>query len=137
MRSSATTCPVRTAGRASPPPPPCSSSSAPCSAPASPSTASASGPPGTCPCRSGCPRSTWALLCQLTGRPAFLCAAVCKLATADNMAYLHQRGGRFLSVLPRTRGEDATFRTTVRDGRVRWRHVHDKRDDEGEVVDRF
>ena len=26
------------------------------------------------------------------------------------MAYIHQRGGRFLSVLPRTRGEDRAFR---------------------------
>ncbi|HET7423333.1 MAG TPA: IS1634 family transposase, partial [Gemmatimonadales bacterium] len=60
-----------------------------------------------------------------------------KLATAENMAHLHHHGGRFLSVLPRTRGEDAAFRTLVRDGRVRWRHLHDKTDDEGHVVDRF
>jgi transposase len=82
-------------------------------------------------------QSTWELLCQLTGRRDFLYVADCKLATAENMAYLHQRGGRFLSVLPRTRGEDATFRTLVRDGRTRWRHIHDKTDDEGDVVDRF
>jgi transposase len=82
-------------------------------------------------------QSTWELLCQLTGRRDFLYVADCKLATAENMAYLHQHGGRFLSVLPRTRGEDVTFRTTVRDGRTRWRPVHDKRDDDGNVVDRF
>ena len=82
-------------------------------------------------------QATWELLCQLTGRRDFLYVADCKLATAENMAYLHQRGGRFLSVLPRTRGEDATFRTLVRDGRTRWRPLHDKRDDDGDVVDRF
>jgi transposase len=82
-------------------------------------------------------QATWELLCQLAGRRDFLYVADCKLATAENMAYLHQRSGRFLSVLPRTRGEDATFRALVRDGRVRWRHVHDKLDDEGNVVDRF
>src|SRR5262245_34654779 len=82
-------------------------------------------------------QATWELLCQLTGRRDFLYVADCKLATAENMAYLHQRGGRFLTVLPRTRGEDATFRTLVRDGRTRWRHIHDKTDDEGDVVDRF
>ena len=82
-------------------------------------------------------QATWELLCQLTGRRDFLYVADCKLATAENMAYLHQRGGRFLSVLPRTRGEDATFRTLVRDGRTRWRHIYDKTDDEGDVVDRF
>jgi transposase len=82
-------------------------------------------------------RATWELLCQLTGRRDFLYVADCKLATAENMAYLHQHGGRFLSVLPRTRGEDAAFRALVRDGRTRWRAIHDKLDDEGHVVDRF
>jgi transposase len=80
---------------------------------------------------------TWELLCQLTGRRDFLYVADCEPATAEDMAYLHQRGGRFLSVLPRTRAEDAAFRALVRDGRARWRPVHDKRDDEGNVVDRF
>lgn len=60
-----------------------------------------------------------------------------KLATTENMAYLHQRGGRFLSVLPRTRGEDATFRAAILRGEVSWRRVHDKYDDEGQLVDRF
>jgi transposase len=82
-------------------------------------------------------QGTWELLCQLTGRRDFLYVADCKLATAEDMAYLHRRGGRSLSVLPRTRGEDAAFRTTVRDGRTRWRPIHDKTDDEGNVVDRF
>src|SRR5262249_13439177 len=45
--------------------------------------------------------------------------------------------GRFLSVLPRTRGEDAAFRAEVLAGRVHWRRIHDKYDDEGELVDRF
>ena len=53
------------------------------------------------------------------------------------MAHLHQNGGRFLSVLPRTRSEDAAFRATVRGGGSVWRQIHDKRDDEGDVVDRF
>src|SRR3954449_4614186 len=52
---------------------------------------------------------TWKVLCQLTGRRDFLYVADCKLATAENMAHVHQHGGRFLTVLPRTRGEDATF----------------------------
>ncbi len=82
-------------------------------------------------------RATWELLCQLTGRRDFLYVADCKLATAENMAHLHHHGGRFLSVLPRTRGEDAAFRAMVRDGRARWRAIHDKLDDEGEVIDRF
>ena len=77
------------------------------------------------------------LLCQLTGRRDFLYIADCKLATTENMAYLHQRGGRFLSVLPRTRGEDAAFRVAVLRQEVSWRLIHEKFDDEGRLVDRF
>jgi transposase len=82
-------------------------------------------------------QGTWELLCQLTGRRDFLYIADCKLATTENMAYLHQRGGRFLSVLPRTRSEDDAFRAAVVRGQVQWRRIHDKYDDEGQLVDRF
>jgi len=82
-------------------------------------------------------QATWDLLCQLTGRRDFLYIADCKLATTENMAYIHQRGGRFLSTLPRTRSEDATFRAAVVRGEVQWRRVHDKYDDAGQLVDRF
>lgn len=82
-------------------------------------------------------QGTWDLLCQLTGRRDFLYIADCKLATTENMAYLHQRGGRFLTVLPRTRSEDVAFRTAVVRGEVQWRWIYDKYDDEGQLVDRF
>jgi transposase len=82
-------------------------------------------------------RGTWELLCKLTGRRDFLYVADCKLATAENMAHLHQHGGRFLTVLPRTRGEDATFRSAVLEGRARWRAIHDQCDDDGDLIDWF
>jgi transposase len=82
-------------------------------------------------------RDTWDFLCELTGRCDFLYVADCKLATTENMTYLHRHGGRFLSVLPRTRGEDAAFRAEVLADRAHWRRIHDKYDDEGELVDRF
>jgi transposase len=82
-------------------------------------------------------RATWDLLCQLTGRRDFLYVADCKLASTENMAYLHQHGGRFLSILPRTRSEDAAFRASVFQGRVVWKLIHEKRDERGEIVDRY
>jgi transposase len=82
-------------------------------------------------------RATWDLLCQLAGRRDFLYVADCKLATVENMAYLHQHGGRFLSILPRTRSEDAAFRESVFQGRVTWKLIHEKRDENGEIVDRY
>src|SRR5438309_6915188 len=82
-------------------------------------------------------RGTWELLCKLTGRRDFLYVADCKLATAENMAHLHQNGGRFLTILPRTRSEDAAFRASVSEGETRWRAIHDRFDDDGDLIDRF
>jgi transposase len=82
-------------------------------------------------------RDTWDLLCQLTGRRDFLYVADCKLATSENMAYLHQRQGRFVTVLPRTRSEDAAFRQLVAKGQITWRPLWEKTDDEGDVIDRY
>ncbi len=82
-------------------------------------------------------RDTWDLLCKLTGRRDFLYVADCKLASAENMAHLHQHGGRFLTVLPRTRSEDAAFRELLLRGQVTKRPTYDKTDEEGEVVDRY
>jgi len=81
--------------------------------------------------------ATWDLLCRLTGRRNFLYVADCKLASAENMAYIHQHQGRFLTVLPRTRSEDQAFRGSLSSGQVQWRQIHDKRNDDGEVVDRY
>jgi transposase len=82
-------------------------------------------------------RDTWELLCQLTGRRDFLYVADCKLATRENMAYLHQHQGRFITVLPRTRGEDAAFRALVAKGQITWRPLWEKTDEQGEVIDRY
>ena len=81
--------------------------------------------------------ATWDLLCRLTGRRDFLYVADCKLASTENMAYIHQRQGRFLTVLPRTRSEDRVFRNLLSQGQIQWRHIHDKRNDQGEIVDRY
>jgi transposase len=83
---------------------------------------------------------TWKLLCELAGRSDFLYVADSKLATAENMAYLHQHRGRFITVLPRTRGEDKVFRQSLREGKVSWRTIYEKvdeEDDQKKVLDRF
>jgi transposase len=80
-------------------------------------------------------RDTWDVLCQLTGRRDFLYVADCKLATSANMAYLHQRQGRFVTVLPRTRAEDAAFRDLIVKGQIAWRPLWKKTDDQGEIMD--
>jgi transposase len=82
-------------------------------------------------------RATWDLLCTLAARRDFLYVADCKLATAENMAHVHQHGGRFLTLIPRTRNEDRSFRASLSRGQVRWRPIYDKCDEDGEIVDQF
>ena len=82
-------------------------------------------------------RDTWDLLCQLTGRRDFLYVADSKLATRENMAYLHQRQGRFITLLPKTRSENAAFRSLVRSEQVAWRLLWEKTDEDGEVLDSY
>jgi transposase len=83
-------------------------------------------------------RHTWDLLCQLTGRRDFLYVADSKLAAKKNMEYIVGRGGRFVTVLPRTRKEDGDFRDRMRKTPVAWEVVHTKikkTNDHEEVVD--
>jgi transposase len=53
------------------------------------------------------------------------------------MAYLHPHQGRFITVLPRTRGEDAAFRALIAGGQVTWQPLWEKTDEEGQVIDRY
>jgi len=81
--------------------------------------------------------ATWDLLCRLTGRCDFLYVADSKLATKENMAHIAGNQGRFISVLPRTRKEDAAFRQQLLAGGPTWRHLYDKTDRQGKLVDRL
>jgi transposase len=82
---------------------------------------------------------TWKLLCELVGRTDFLYVADCKLASMANLDYIASRGGRFITVLPRTRKEDKQFRARLRESPsvVRWRLLYEVTDDQGEVLDRL
>lgn len=84
-------------------------------------------------------RETWNLLRQLVGRPDFLYVADCKLATRENLQYIHNQHGRFITILPRTRREDAEFRQQLLTSldAVEWEHLYDVTNDEGELVDRL
>ncbi|MHB1774206.1 MAG: IS1634 family transposase [Acidimicrobiales bacterium] len=66
---------------------------------------------------------TWDGLVSLLGRKDFLYVADCKLATRDVMLHIGGEGGRFVSVLPRTRKEDAWFRDWVTRNRPSWQEA--------------
>jgi hypothetical protein len=56
---------------------------------------------------------TWEELAALVGRKDFLYVADCKLATRAAMEHIDEHGGRFVTILPRTRKEDSWFRDWI------------------------
>lgn len=84
-------------------------------------------------------RETWDLLRELVGHPEFLYVADCKLATRENLQYIHNHHGRFVTILPRTRREDFEFRNRLAadPDALDWDHLYDTMNDDLEVIDRL
>lgn len=57
----------------------------------------------------------------LLGREDFIYVADSKLCTRDNLAAIASHGGKFVTVLPRTRREDTAFREILRRQGARWK----------------
>ena len=69
-------------------------------------------------------RSNVDRLRQILRRTDFVYVADSKLCTRKNLAHVAKYGGKFVTVLPRTRAEDRRFRKALREGaRVRWRRL--------------
>jgi transposase len=66
-------------------------------------------------------RHNWDVLRELVGSPDFLYVADSKLCTAANLRHIADRGGRFLTVLPRTWKEDGWFRDWMQTHEVPWK----------------
>lgn len=58
---------------------------------------------------------------QLLGRDDFIYVADGKLCTADNLQAIADYGGKFVTVMPRTRREDVRFRDKLRERPARWK----------------
>ncbi len=81
--------------------------------------------------------ATWDGLCALTGRADFLYVADCKLCTHEQMTHIDSRGGRFVTVLPRSRKEDRFLRDWAQRDAPAWteaeRRNGKRKDDPDEV----
>lgn len=64
--------------------------------------------------------STWDALCRLLGRNDFLYVADAKLAVRASMDHIDRLGGRFVTVLPRTRKEDEAMRDWLVSHELDW-----------------
>ena len=63
---------------------------------------------------------TWNELVELLGDPDFVYVADSKLCTGTAMRHIHCHGGRFITVLPRSRGEDRYFRDWLQTHTPAW-----------------
>jgi transposase len=63
---------------------------------------------------------TWDTLVKVLGRREFLYIADSKLCSGDAMRHIDSNGGRFVTVLPRTRGEDKWFRDWIQTNQPQW-----------------
>jgi len=68
---------------------------------------------------------TWTALCALAGRADFLYVADSKLCSSGNMDHIARHGGRFVTVMPRNRREDAHFRRWIQTNTPHWELVRD------------
>jgi transposase len=69
---------------------------------------------------------TWTTLCQATGRPDFLYVADSTLCATEVLETIDRQGGRFVTVLPRSRREDAQFRRWIQRHPIDWELVIDR-----------
>ncbi len=69
---------------------------------------------------------TWNTLRTVAGRPDFLYVADSKLCSYENMQYIHRAGGRFVTVMPRTRQEDGQFRKWIQTQQPDWQLAWDR-----------
>lgn len=63
---------------------------------------------------------TWDALVKVLGRLDFLYVADSKLCSGEAMRHIDGRGGRFATVLPRTRSEDKWFREWIQTNQPQW-----------------
>ena len=69
---------------------------------------------------------TWNTLRAVAGRADFLYVADSKLCSRENMDHIDRAGGRFVTVLPRSRSEDEQFRKWIQTNTPDWTLVWDR-----------
>lgn len=75
---------------------------------------------------------------ELLAKDDFIYVADCKLCTKPNLSHLNSFGGKFVTVLPRTRKEDVAFRQALRKKATRWRPILTvERDDRAHKIETY
>jgi transposase len=70
--------------------------------------------------------ATWTILREIIGSSDFVYVADSKLCSRENMGFIHAAGGLFVTLLPRTRKEDAHMRQLLADSAVSWQLIWER-----------
>ena len=70
---------------------------------------------------------TWEALCKVAGKKNFLYVADSKLCGEEAMDFIDRQGGRFVTVMPRSRLEDREFRKWIQTEEPKWETVRNRR----------
>lgn len=70
--------------------------------------------------------ATWDSLRELVGDPGFLYVGDSKLCSREVMTHIDKQGGRFVTVMPRSRLEDKKFRAWVITNQPDWQLISDE-----------
>ena len=79
---------------------------------------------------------TWQTVRKIAGRSDFVYVADSKLCTRENMGFIADQGGVFVTVMPRSRQEDDAFRAYLQDHPIPWQEVRREKDGDGDQPDR-
>lgn len=66
---------------------------------------------------------TWDILREITGTPRFIYTADGKLCSRANMAHIFERGGWFITVLPKSRKQDGALKAALAARPVAWQVI--------------
>ncbi len=80
---------------------------------------------------------TWKTVREIAGSPDFTYVADSKLCTRENMGFIADQGGVFVTVLARSRQEDDTFREHLQNNPVGWEEVRREPDDDADKPPRI
>ncbi len=76
---------------------------------------------------------TWNFLRKISGRADFLYVADSKLCSRDNMRYIDDHKGRFITVLPATRSEVSWFHEYIQNHDIEWTDAFVKKRPKGDI----
>ena len=70
----------------------------------------------------------WEQLRQMLNKTDFIYVADCKLCNEDNLDYIHQNGGYFITVVPKNRSMLKPFKQQLENGEVQWQLAYSVQD---------